>query len=90
MQFAAGYTNKLLLKASNMHMKETSPIRKRSRIGSIVPSLGNENDQITDRLKEQLKDKHRSCSNIEDFGLESTTSENLQFLILTTNGKQAL
>lgn len=58
-------------------------------IGSIVPSLGNENDQMTDRIKKQMRDKHRSCSNIEDFGLEPT-SENLQFLILTSNAKQTI
>lgn len=46
------YTNKLLLKASNIHMKQNetiSPIRKKSMMDSNIPSIYNETDRMTDR-----------------------------------------
>ncbi|CAD8078606.1 unnamed protein product [Paramecium sonneborni] len=88
------YTNKLLLKASNIHMKQNetiSPIRKKSMMDSNVPSIYNETDRITDRIKLQMREKNRSCCNMPDEdNSDSPYQKYSQFIIMNQNVKQLM
>ncbi|CAD8073555.1 unnamed protein product [Paramecium sonneborni] len=88
-------TNKLLLKVSNIHMKQDetiSPIRKKSMIDSYVRSIYNETDRITDRIKLQMREKNRSCCNIpdEDNNSDSLHQKYSQYIIMNQNVKQLM
>ncbi|CAK72078.1 unnamed protein product (macronuclear) [Paramecium tetraurelia] len=88
------YTNKLLLKASNIHMKpnETiSPIRKKSMMDSNIPSIYNETDRMTDRIRLQMREKNKSCCNMPDEDIsDSPFQKYSQFVIMNQNVKQLM
>ncbi|CAD8206454.1 unnamed protein product [Paramecium octaurelia] len=88
------YANKLLAKASNIHMKPTefkAPARRKSMIDSYVHSLNNDTDQWTDRIKKSIIEKNRSCSNLQDYQDEFNGSlqqlQSSQFTMMNQNSK---
>ncbi|CAK59683.1 unnamed protein product (macronuclear) [Paramecium tetraurelia] len=89
------YANKLLAKASNIHMKPSefqAPARRKSLIDSYVHSLNNETDQGTDRIKKSIIEKNRSCSNLQDYqdeynGSPQQLQSSQQFTIMNQNSK---
>ncbi|CAD8197462.1 unnamed protein product [Paramecium pentaurelia] len=81
--------NKLLTKASNIHMKTCEvkvPTRRNSMIESYI--LTNDIQQQSDGIRKQKIDKNRSCSNLQDYQEESnSTFKQLQFSQLSIMNK---